>query len=51
MNLQPLAGIELRVADDHARLWRDRGKIAEAHDRLAPIDGWVNEGSSFAELT
>jgi hypothetical protein len=26
MNQQPLAGIELRVADDHARLWRDRGK-------------------------
>jgi hypothetical protein len=40
--------IELRVAGDLARLWRNQGKIAEAHDLLAPIYGWFTERSKGA---
>jgi hypothetical protein len=28
-----------------ARLRRDQGRLAEAHDLLAPIYGWFTEGS------
>jgi predicted ATPase len=35
---------ELRAATGLARLWRDRGKRAEARDLLAPIYGWFTEG-------
>jgi predicted ATPase len=35
---------ELRAALDLARLWRDQGKRAEAHDTLAPIYNWFTEG-------
>jgi tetratricopeptide (TPR) repeat protein len=35
---------ELRAATSLARLWRDQGKQAEAHDLLAPIYGWFSEG-------
>jgi len=35
---------ELRTATSLARLWRDQGKTAEAHDLLAPVFGWFTEG-------
>ena len=35
---------ELRAAASLARLWRDQGKRAEAHDLLAPVYGWFSEG-------
>jgi predicted ATPase len=35
---------ELRAAMSLARLWRDQGKRAEAHDLLAPVYGWFAEG-------
>src|ERR1700728_2491905 len=34
----------LRAAAGLARLWRDQGKRAEAHDLLAPVHGWFTEG-------
>jgi len=36
--------LQLRVSTSLARLWRDQGKRAEAHDLLAPIYGWFTEG-------
>jgi predicted ATPase len=41
---------ELRAATRLARLWRDQGKHAEAHDLLAPIYGWFTEGFGTADL-
>jgi predicted ATPase len=35
---------ELRAATSLARLWRDKGKRAEARELLAPIYGWFTEG-------
>jgi predicted ATPase len=35
---------ELRAATSLDRLWRERGKRAEARDLLAPIYGWFTEG-------
>ncbi len=35
---------ELRAATSLARLWRDQGKRAEAHNLLAPIYSWFTEG-------
>jgi predicted ATPase len=35
---------ELRAATSLARLWRDQGKVAEAHDLLLPVCCWVTEG-------
>jgi predicted ATPase len=35
---------ELRAATSLARLWRDRGKRAEARDLVAPVYGWFTEG-------
>jgi tetratricopeptide (TPR) repeat protein len=35
---------ELCSATSLARLWRDRGKRAEARDLLAPVYGWFTEG-------
>jgi predicted ATPase len=37
---------ELRAATSLARLWRDQGRRVEAHDLLAPIYGWLTEGST-----
>jgi predicted ATPase len=34
----------LRAATSLARLWRDQGKCAEAHDLLALVYGWFTEG-------
>jgi len=36
---------ELLAATSLARLWRDQGRRAEAHDLLARVYGWFNEGS------
>ncbi len=41
---------ELRAATSLARLWRDQGKRAEAHDLLAPIYDWFTEGFDTADL-
>jgi predicted ATPase len=41
---------ELRAAESLARLWRDRGKGAEARDLLAPVYGWFTEGFDTADL-
>jgi class 3 adenylate cyclase/predicted ATPase len=42
--------LELRAATRLARLWRDRGKHAEARDLLAPVYGWFTEGFDTADL-
>ena len=41
---------ELRAAMSMARLWRDRGRRAEARDLLAPIYGWFTEGFDTRDL-
>jgi predicted ATPase len=41
---------ELRAATSLARLWRDRGKRAEARDLLAPVYDWFTEGFDTADL-
>jgi class 3 adenylate cyclase/tetratricopeptide (TPR) repeat protein len=41
---------ELRAATSLARLWRDQGKRAEAHDLLAPIYAWFTEGFDTRDL-
>ena len=41
---QKARSYELRAATNLARLWRDQGKRAEAHNLLAPVYGWFTEG-------
>jgi predicted ATPase len=41
---------ELRATMSLARLWRDQGKRAEAHDLLAPVYGWFTEGFDTLDL-
>jgi predicted ATPase/class 3 adenylate cyclase len=41
---------ELRAALSLARVWRDRGKRAEARDLLAPVYGWFSEGFDTLDL-
>src|SRR5215831_18309726 len=41
---------ELRAAASLARLHRDQGHRAEAHDLLAPIYGWFTEGFDTPDL-
>ena len=41
---------ELRAAASLARLWRDRGRGAEARDLLAPICGWFTDGFDTPDL-
>jgi predicted ATPase len=41
---------ELRAAMSMARLWRDQGKLDEAHDLLAPVYGWFTEGFDTLDL-
>ena len=42
--------MELRAGHDLARLWREQGRRAEAHDLLAPIYGWFTEGFDTQDL-
>jgi predicted ATPase len=42
--------LELRAATSLARLWRNQGRHAEAHDLLAPVYGWFTEGFDTADL-
>jgi tetratricopeptide (TPR) repeat protein len=41
---------ELRAATSLARLWRDQGKRASAHDLLAHVYGWFTEGFETLDL-
>jgi predicted ATPase len=41
---------ELRAARSMARLWRDQGKRAEAHEILAPVYNWFTEGFDTLDL-
>ncbi len=41
---------ELRAAMSMARLCRDQDKRSEAHDLLAPVYGWFNEGFDTLDL-
>jgi predicted ATPase len=41
---------ELRAATSLASLLRKQGRIAEARDALASVDGWFTEGFEFADL-
>jgi predicted ATPase len=45
-----VCSLEVRVAGDFARLWRDQGIIAEAHDRLASVCGRFTEGFDTTDL-
>jgi predicted ATPase len=47
---QQAHGWSLRTATSLARLWRDRGRRAEAYDLLGPIYGWFTEGFDTADL-
>ena len=47
---QGARSLELRAAASLARLWRDQGKGAQAHDLLAPVYGWFTEGFDTADL-
>jgi predicted ATPase len=41
---------ELRASMSMARLWRDQGKLQQAHDLLAPVYGWFTEGFDTLDL-
>jgi predicted ATPase len=41
---------ELRASVSLARLHRDQGRHAEAHDLMAPVYGWFTEGFDTADL-
>jgi tetratricopeptide (TPR) repeat protein len=47
---QQAKSLELRAATSLARLWRDQGKHAEAHELLGPVYGWFTEGLDTADL-
>jgi class 3 adenylate cyclase/predicted ATPase len=47
---QEAKSFELRAATSLARLWRDQGRRAEAHNLLAPVYGWFTEGFDTADL-
>jgi class 3 adenylate cyclase/predicted ATPase len=47
---QQAKSLELRAATSLARLWQQQGKRQEAHDLLAPVYGWFNEGFDTADL-
>jgi predicted ATPase len=41
---------ELRAAMSLARLWRNRGKVQQARELLAPVYGWFTEGFDTRDL-
>jgi predicted ATPase len=41
---------ELRAAISLASLWRDQGKVRQAHELLAPVYGWFIEGFDTLDL-
>jgi predicted ATPase len=41
---------ELRAAMSLARLWRDQGKVQQAHELLAPVYRWFTEGFDTRDL-
>jgi len=41
---------ELRATMSMARLWRDEGKLRQAHDILDPIYSWFTEGFDTLDL-
>jgi predicted ATPase len=41
---------ELRAAMSLARLWRDRGKVQQARELLAPVYGWFTNGFDTRDL-
>jgi predicted ATPase len=41
---------ELRAAMSLARLWRDRGKVQQARELLAPVYRWFTEGFETRDL-
>jgi predicted ATPase len=47
---QKARSFELRAAMSLARLWRDRGKVREARELLAPVYGWFTEGFDTRDL-
>jgi adenylate cyclase len=42
--------LELRATMSLARLWRRKGKTAEARQALAEIYGWFTEGFDTSDL-
>ena len=47
---QGTRGYELRAATSLARLWREQGRRAEAHELLAPVYAWFTEGFDTQDL-
>ncbi|MGO9454011.1 MAG: hypothetical protein ACLQDV_23610, partial [Candidatus Binataceae bacterium] len=47
---QNAKSFELRAAIDLARLWRERGQKAQAHELLSPIYSWFKEGFETSDL-
>jgi predicted ATPase len=47
---QTAKAFELRAVMSLARLWREQGKRAEAHEMLAEVYGWFTEGFDTADL-
>ena len=47
---QQAKSLELRAATSLARLWRDQGRRAEAHDLLVQVHGWFTEGFDTPDL-
>jgi hypothetical protein len=41
---------QLRASMSLARLWRDQGKVQQAHELLAPVYGWFTEGFDTRDL-
>jgi predicted ATPase len=42
--------LELRAATSMARLWRDQGKMQQAHELLAPVYDWFSEGFDTLDM-
>ena len=47
---QEAKSLELRAATSLARLWRDQGQRAAAHDLVAPLYAWFTEGFGTGDL-